>query len=90
MSDIRKDVYPDEWYNLARQAAGSADELELFISAVLKTAAKKLHTIPVGATALTEPVWYGSGFADAIDTVEEMADAPFAWLREQMQSGPVL
>ena len=86
--DARMGTYPKEWHDLASQAVHSTDALENFIGAVLKVAAKKLHGIPVGATALVGPVWYGSGFKDAIDCLEEMGDAPHPWLVVHMQNGP--
>lgn len=83
-----RSTYPREWHILAAEAAHSTHSLELLVGAVLKVAAAKLHSIPVGATTLTGPVWYGSGFKDAIDCLEEMGDAPHPWLAILMQNGP--
>ncbi|MEV8354658.1 hypothetical protein ACFVTT_35445 [Streptomyces niveus] len=41
---------------------------------VLAKAIGRLRAVPVQCTALTGPVWYGQGWADAITTLEDIAD----------------
>lgn len=41
---------------------------------VLAKAIGRLRAVPVQCTALTGPVWYGQGWADAITTLEEIAE----------------
>jgi hypothetical protein len=41
---------------------------------VLAKAIGRLRAVPVQCTALTGPVWYGQGWADAISTLEDIAD----------------
>lgn len=40
----------------------------------LAKAVGRLRAIPVTCTALTGPVWYGTGWNEAITTLEEIAD----------------
>lgn len=42
-------------------------------AATLRWAAETLRGIPVNATALTGPVWYGAGWKDAADHLEDLA-----------------
>lgn len=41
---------------------------------VIAKAIGRLRAVPVQCTALTGPVWYGQGWADAITTLEEIAE----------------
>ncbi len=40
----------------------------------LRWAAETLRGVPVNATALTGPVWYGAGWKDAAEYLEDLAD----------------
>lgn len=44
-------------------------------AATLRWAAERLRGVPVDATALTGPVWYGAGWAGAADHLEGLADS---------------
>ncbi|CAM5508827.1 hypothetical protein [Streptomyces aurantiogriseus] len=48
--------------------------LDAYRAEVLAKAIGRLRAVPVQCTALTGPVWYGTGWNDAITTLEEIAD----------------
>ncbi|MET8585685.1 hypothetical protein ABZX39_33180 [Streptomyces collinus] len=48
--------------------------LDAYRTEVLTKAVGRLRSIPVQCTALTGPVWYGTGWNDAITQLEEIAD----------------
>ena len=50
------------------------DALDAYRTEVLRAAADRLRAIPVQCTALTGPVWYGTGWKEAITQLEEIAD----------------
>ncbi|GAA1457617.1 hypothetical protein NE857_21480 [Nocardiopsis exhalans] len=41
---------------------------------ILRWAAHQLRQVPIECTALTGPVWYGAGWKDATDHLEDLAD----------------
>ena len=45
------------------------------IRSAVRTVVAQVRALPVDCTALTGPVWYGDGWKQALDTVEEYADA---------------
>ncbi|MEU8968101.1 hypothetical protein AB0D11_02300 [Streptomyces monashensis] len=51
-----------------------AAELDAHQAEAIGQAIAHLHAVPVQCTALTGPVWYGSGWKDCITTLEEIAD----------------
>ncbi|WP_225811285.1 hypothetical protein [Streptomyces spinosus] len=50
------------------------DALDAYRTEVLRAAADRLRAIPIQCTALTGPVWYGTGWREAITQLEEIAD----------------
>ncbi|MFF8997107.1 hypothetical protein ACF1GW_30765 [Streptomyces achromogenes] len=48
--------------------------LDAYRTEVLRKAADRLRSIPIQCTALTGPVWYGTGWREAITQLEEIAD----------------
>ena len=48
--------------------------LDAYRTEVLRKAADRLRAIPIQCTALTGPVWYGTGWSEAITQLEEIAD----------------
>lgn len=50
------------------------DALDAHRTEGIAKAIGRLRAVPVQCTALTGPVWYGQGWADAITTLEEIAD----------------
>ncbi|MGW2725638.1 hypothetical protein [Streptomyces sp. NPDC001492] len=50
------------------------DALDAYRTEVLRKAADRIRAIPVQCTALTGPVWYGTGWREAITQLEEIAD----------------
>ncbi|MFM9373326.1 hypothetical protein [Streptomyces sp. Da 82-17] len=50
------------------------DALDAYRTEVLQKAIDRLRAMPVTCTALTGPVWYGTGWNDAIGQLEEIAD----------------
>lgn len=48
--------------------------LDAYRNEVLLKAIGRLRAIPVQCTALTGPVWYGTGWNEAITQLEEIAD----------------
>ncbi|WP_416520067.1 hypothetical protein [Streptomyces achromogenes] len=48
--------------------------LERYRNAVILKAVGRLRAFPVQCTALTGPVWYGTGWNEAITQLEEIAD----------------
>lgn len=83
-----ENIYPKEWHELAERAGRNTEDLELFVSAVLTAAARKLEGIPVTCTALTGPVWYGEGFKEATDLIRDFSGCPNIWLTDQLKAGP--
>lgn len=49
-------------------------KLDAYRTEVLANAIGRLHAIPVDCTALTGPVWYGTGWADCITALKDIAD----------------
>jgi hypothetical protein len=45
------------------------------IRVAVRAVIAKVRALPVDCTALTGPVWWGDGWKQALDTVEEFADA---------------
>lgn len=50
------------------------EALDAYRREVLQKAIGRLRSIPVQCTALTGPVWYGTGWNEAITQLEEIAD----------------
>lgn len=50
------------------------ETLDAYRAEVLAKAIGRLRAIPVTCTALTGPVWYGTGWNDAITALEDIAD----------------
>ncbi|MEV8353145.1 hypothetical protein ACFVTT_23495 [Streptomyces niveus] len=50
------------------------DALDAHREEAIAKAIGRLRAVPVQCTALTGPVWYGQGWADAITTLEDIAD----------------
>lgn len=62
-------------FNLDENAERELDtRLDAYRTEVITKAVSRLRAVPVDCTALTGPVWYGSGWNDAIRTFEEIAD----------------
>lgn len=50
------------------------DALDAYRTEAIAKAIGQLRAVPVQCTALRGPVWYGAGWADAITTLEEVAE----------------
>lgn len=50
------------------------DTLDAYRTEAIAKAIGQLRAVPVQCTALRGPVWYGQGWADAISTLEDIAD----------------
>lgn len=50
------------------------DALDGYRTEVISKTIGRLRAIPVTCTALTGPVWYGTGWNDAITALEDIAD----------------
>ena len=50
------------------------EALDAYRTEVLRKAADRIRAIPIQCTALTGPVWYGTGWREAITQLEEIAD----------------
>lgn len=50
------------------------DTLDAYRTEAIAKAIGQLRAVPVQCTALRGPVWYGQGWADAITTLEEIAE----------------
>ncbi|MGW0577309.1 hypothetical protein ACWD25_15330 [Streptomyces sp. NPDC002920] len=56
------------------RAAELDQRLDVYRTQVLAKAVGRLRAIPVTATALRGPIWYGAGWRDAITCLEDIAD----------------
>ncbi|MFG2684159.1 hypothetical protein [Streptomyces sp. NPDC048392] len=59
---------------LATADAEIVEMLDGYRTEVIQKCIGRLRAIPVTCTALTGPIWYGTGWNDAITQLEEIAD----------------
>lgn len=64
----------DSIENLWDRATPARPLLDAYRAEVILKAVGRLRAIPVQCTALTGPVWYGTGWNEAITQLEEIAD----------------